>query len=258
NEIIHFSGPETGHYLQPSSGPPSLNLFAILRRGVRQTVRTALQQARGQHHSVMRENISVRIDGHNRSVTLIIEPIGESHETGLWVVAFRDTGHGTTTATAMPVPTGDANVKALEQEMRATKAQLRDAINDLEQYVEQTRVATEEYQSVNEELQASNEELETAKEEMQSINEELQTLNVELNSKNQWLLQLNSDLQNLMDNTEIAIVFLDQDLRIKNFTPAIANIFPLRDGDRGRPLMQIVSNLIDFDVARDLSKVQRK
>jgi len=258
NEIIHFSGPETGHYLQPSSGPPSLNLFAILRRGVRQTVRTALQQARGQHHSVMRENLSVRIDGHNRSVTLIIEPIGESHETGLWVVAFRDTGHGTTTATAMPVPTGDANVKALEQEMRETKAQLRDAINDLEQYVEQTRVATEEYQSVNEELQASNEELETAKEEMQSINEELQTLNVELNSKNQWLLQLNSDLQNLMDNTEIAIVFLDQDLRIKNFTPAIANIFPLRDGDRGRPLMQIVSNLIDFDVARDLSKVQRK
>ena len=134
---------------------------------------------------------------------------------------------------------------------------MRDAIDDLELHVEQTRVATEEYQSVNEELQASNEELETAKEEMQSINEELQTLNAELNSKNQGLLQLNSDLQNLMDNTEIAIVFLDQDLRIKNFTPAIANIFPLREGDRGRPLMQIVSNLIDFDVAGDLDNVRR-
>ena len=60
-----------------------------------------------------------------------------------------------------------------------------------------------------------------------------------------------------MDNTEIAIVFLDQDLRIKTFTPAIANIFPLREGDRGRPLMQIVSNLIDSDVTGDLDKVQR-
>jgi two-component system CheB/CheR fusion protein len=254
NEIIRFSGAETGHYLQPSSGPPSLNLFAILRKGLRQTVRIALQQARAQQHGVTRENLSVRIDGHNRSVTLIIEPIGESHETGLWVLAFRDIGHGTPT-TAMPA--GDANVQALKQELYETKAQLRDTINDMEQNVEQTRAATEEYQSVNEELQASNEELETAKEEMQSINEELQTLNVELNSKNQSLLQLNSDLQNLMDNTEIAIVFLDQVLHIKNFTPAIANIFPLRDGDRGRPLMQIVSNLIDCDVARDLGNVQR-
>ena len=68
NEIIRFSGPETGHYLQPSSGPPSLNLFAMLRKGLRQTVRTALQQARAQQQSVVREYLSVRIDGHNRSV----------------------------------------------------------------------------------------------------------------------------------------------------------------------------------------------
>jgi two-component system, chemotaxis family, CheB/CheR fusion protein len=257
NEIVHFSGAETGHYLQPTSGPPSLNLFAILRKGLRQTVRAALQQARGRQHGVMREDLSVRIDGHNRSVTLIIEPLGKSHDTGLWVVAFRDISHSTTAAASMPAPDGEANVQALEQELRDTKAQLRDTISDLEQNIEQARAATEEYQSVNEELQASNEELETAKEEMQSINEELQTLNTELNSKNQGLLELNSDLQNLMDNTEIAIVFLDQDLRIKNFTSAIANIFPLRDGDRGRPLLQIVSRLIDADVAGDLGKVQR-
>ena len=256
NDIIRFSGPETGHYLQPSSGPPNLNLFAMLRKGLRQTVRTVLHQARAQQQGVVREYLSVRIDGHNRSVCLIIEPIGESHETRLWVVAFRDVSQGTTAAPA-PAAIGDVDVQALEQELRESKAQLRDAIDDLELHVEQTRVATEEYQSVNEELQASNEELETAKEEMQSINEELQTLNAELNSKNQGLLQLNSDLHNLMDNTEIAIVFLDQDLRIKTFTPAIANIFPLREGDRGRPLMQIVSNLIDSDVTGDLVKVRR-
>jgi two-component system, chemotaxis family, CheB/CheR fusion protein len=258
NEIIRFSGAETGHYLQPSSGPPSLNLFAILRKGLRQAVRSALQEARAQRYSVARENLSVRIDGQNRPVTLIIEPIGASREAGLWVVAFRDTGQSTTTAaTTKPVPAGNVDVQALEQELRQTKSQLQDAINDLERHIEQTQIATEEYQSVNEELQASNEELETAKEEMQSINEELQTLNTEMNNKNQGLLQLNSDLQNLMDNTEVAIVFLDQELRIKNFTPAIANIFPLRDGDRGRSLMQIVSSLIETDVAGDLSHVQR-
>ena len=52
NEIIRFSGAETGHYLQPSSGPPSLNLFAILRKDLRQTVRTALQQARASNRAL--------------------------------------------------------------------------------------------------------------------------------------------------------------------------------------------------------------
>ena len=92
---------------------------------------------------------------------------------------------------------------------------------------------------------------------MQSINEELQTVNAELHTKNDALTGLNSDLQNLMDSTEIAIVFLDQDLRIKNYTPAIAKIFPLRVGDRGRPLSQIVSQLIDADLDADVSQVQR-
>ena len=92
---------------------------------------------------------------------------------------------------------------------------------------------------------------------MQSVNEELQTVNAELLSKNDTLIQLNSDLQNLMDSTQIAVVFLDQELRIKNFTPTIAQIFPLRAVDRGRPLIEIVSNLIDVDVATDLSTVQR-
>ena len=46
NEIIRFSGAETGHYLEPSSGAASLNLFAILRKDLRQAVRTAVQQAR--------------------------------------------------------------------------------------------------------------------------------------------------------------------------------------------------------------------
>ena len=127
----------------------------------------------------------------------------------------------------------------------------------MELHIEETKSATEEFQSVNEELQSSNEELETAKEEMQSINEELQTVNAELQSKNDALTGLNSDLQNLMDSTEIATVFLDQDLRIRNFTPAIAKIFPLREGDRGRPLSQIVSQLIDADLDADVTQVQR-
>ena len=115
---------------------------------------------------------------------------------------------------------------------------------------------TEEFQAVNEELQSSNEELETAKEEMQSINEELQTVNGELASKNDLLTRLNSDLQNLLDSTRIATVFLDDDLRIRHFTPALTGLFPLRDSDRGRPITEIVNLLTYDDLKRDVAEVK--
>ena len=60
---------------------------------------------------------------------------------------------------------------------------------------------------------------------MQSINEELQTVNAELQNKNALLSRTNDDLQNLFDSTQIATLFLDSDLRIRNFTPAMTEIF---------------------------------
>ena len=116
--------------------------------------------------------------------------------------------------------------------LRATRAQLEAATDDLETQIEDMKSTTEEFQSVNEELQSSNEELETAKEEMQSVNEELQTINTELNNKNELLTRLNSDMQNLLDSTQIATVFLDGQLRIKHFTPTLAPAVP---GARQRP-----------------------
>ncbi len=257
NEIIRFSGAETAPYLEPSSGPPSFNLFAILRKDLRQPVRVAVHDARAKQHNVVRENLSLKIDGQNRRVTLIIGPIAETKEPGLCVVAFREVVQHAPGSSDTSVPAGSADGQDLEQELRETKSQLQAAVNDLEQYLEETKSATEEHQSINEELQSSNEEIETAKEELQSVNEELQTINAEMLSKNEELMRLNSDLSNLMSSTEIAIVFLDQDLRIKSYTPTIASIFPLREGDIGRPLTQIVSKLIDSDLAGDIAQVQR-
>jgi two-component system, chemotaxis family, CheB/CheR fusion protein len=106
--------------------------------------------------------------------------------------------------------------------------------------------------SVNEELQSTNEEMETSREEIQSINEELHTVNLELNGKVEQLDQSNSDLQNLFDSTRIAIVFLDRNLLIRNFTPAVTQIFNLISTDRGRPLTDIVSHLDQMDFDNDL------
>jgi two-component system, chemotaxis family, CheB/CheR fusion protein len=99
--------------------------------------------------------------------------------------------------------------------------------------------------------------LESSKEELQSINEELATVNGELNAKNEALTEVNSDIKNLLDSTQIATLFLYNDLRIKNFTPAMTELFHVRAGDRGRPITDIVSRLGYADLEQDVKGVLR-
>jgi two-component system CheB/CheR fusion protein len=257
--ILRFSGGEAGRYLEPSAGAANLNLFRNLRKTLRPAVRAALQTMFATHGPVVHDNVVIRIDGRSRPVTVIVEPIsGGSGEAGLFVVAFLEGSHGIDGNGGTNANVTDSTaVRAIEHELRTVRTQLQSSIDDLETANEEMKSAAEEYQSVNEELQSSNEELETSKEEMQSINEELQTVNAEMTSKNDALTRLNSDLKNLLDSTQIATMFLDSALRVKNFTPAIKDIFHLRESDRGRPVTDIVSLLAYDDISRDVAKVLR-
>ncbi|WP_168170359.1 PAS domain-containing protein [Rhodanobacter sp. C03] len=102
---------------------------------------------------------------------------------------------------------------------------------------------------------SANEELEISTEEMQSINEELQTVNAELNAKNQALNLLNNDIRNLLDSTHIAVLFLDRDLHIRNYTPAMTKLFHLRDGDSGRPINEILPGINYPELKNDVAHV---
>lgn len=257
HEILRFSGGEARHFLEPSAGIASLNLFRILLKSLRASTRVAVLKAIETGETVVAQNLAVRIDGKNRDVTLVVEPIADrtAKDRGMCVVAFRDTTHSADLRVPEASQTNDSDA-ALQKELMSTRGQLRAASDELETTIEDMKSAAEEFQVMNEELQSSNEELETAKEEMQSINEELQTVNSELSGKNDQMLRLNSDLKNLLDSTKIAAVFLDDDLRIRHFTPALTELFPLRDTDRGRPITEIV-NLINYDdLKRDVVAVQ--
>jgi two-component system CheB/CheR fusion protein len=124
----------------------------------------------------------------------------------------------------------------------------RDEIHALRQEMgasaEELQAANEELQSTNEELQSANEELTTSKEESQSMNEELQTLNGELQSKLDDLALAQSDMQNLLNSTDIATLFLDSALNVRRYTDQITRIIHLREGDIGRPLTDLASTLL--------------
>ncbi len=257
-EIVRFSGGEVRHYLEPTSGVASLDLFRLLLKALRPATRAAIQRALATHDQIVVEGLQVSIDGKTRYVTMIVEPLTETttNPNGFYVVAFRDSSPGA----AAGIQDGIANAiastdEALQKELLATRGQLKASNDELESAVENMRSAAEEFQVMNEELQSANEELETSKEELQSINEELQTVNSELASKNDQMVRLNSDLKNLLDSTRIAAVFLDDALHIRHFTPALTGIFPLRDSDRGRPITEIV-NLVNYeDLRRDVAAV---
>jgi two-component system CheB/CheR fusion protein len=260
DRILRFSGPAMGQFVEIAPGAPSYALFDILRKTLRPAVRAVLKEARAIRGPVRHANLSARLAGDTRFVTLIAEPLEDvGAEPGLFVLVFQDVG---VVAPGGREPQVDEesndNFKALEQELRTTRAQLQSTIDELETANEELKSSNEEYQSVNEELQSSNEEMETSKEEMQSINEEIQTINSEMIGKNEQLTHLNSDLKNLLESTEIATLFLDGQLRIRSFTPSVTEIFHVRENDIGRPISEVVSLLDYVDLQIDARTVLRK
>lgn len=120
-------------------------------------------------------------------------------------------------------------IEDLETELKINRQELQNAIEELE-------TSNEELQSSNEELMASNEELQGTNEELQSVNEELYTVNAEMQERNRQLSDLNNDISNLFNSTDIGTVFLDLDLNIRKFTPALKTHFKLKEDDIGRSI----------------------
>ena len=140
--------------------------------------------------------------------------------------------------------------------MRDKEEYLQTTTEELETSNEELKSANEEMQSINEEMQSTNEELETSKEELQSVNEELATVNAELQGKVADLSHANNDMNNLLAGTGVGTIFVNHQLLIQRFTPAVTQVINLIATDVGRPVGHIASNLADYDhLVEDVRRV---
>ncbi|MEK7850270.1 MAG: PAS domain-containing protein [Deltaproteobacteria bacterium] len=146
-------------------------------------------------------------------------------------------------------------MKELEQELLYTKENLQATLEESQASNEELKSANEELQSTNEELQSTNEELETSKEEIQSVNEELLTVNSELQAKIEQLAGLQNDMKNLLDNTNIGTIFIDENLSIRRFSREAVKVYRLLSTDIGRPLSDIKSNIDGIDLVEEAQAV---
>ncbi len=242
-EIVQFRG-KTGPYLEATPGAASLNLFKMAREGLPSALRQAVQRAAKSGGPVKAEGLRVKANGGIREVSLEVIPIGptegakgrhhlilflEKRARGASPAAAGERGPGPRTA-------AERRVAQLTQELADAHQHLQAISEEHEAAMEELRAATEEAQSSNEELQSTNEELETAKEELQATNEELTTVNDELNSRNLELRQLSDDLGNLLASTQVPILMVGADLRVRRMTPVAERVLNAAPGDIGRPI----------------------
>jgi two-component system CheB/CheR fusion protein len=257
-DIVHFSA-RTSRYLELAPGAPTRQLMTLARKGLRLDLRSAFREAVESNARVSRQAVPVSgEDGRLQMVDITVEPLVERHgEDPLYVVLFIDRGPPLSIEEAQGrTPAAESGAALLlEQELRDTKERLQSLIEEYETALEELRSSNEELLSVNEELQSSNEELEASKEELQSLNEELNTVNAELTQKIDALDRANSDLHNLFESTQIPTIFLDKNLMIRSFTPAVKELFNILPGDRGRPLTDLNSRLSLPKLVEDIRHV---
>ncbi len=255
--VIHLFGP-TERYLKQPQGEVRMDLLAWARPGLYAALRSAIKQALERRNKVVEREARVQQGGSSTDIRITIEPIPAVAE-DLFAVVFEDAreqAEARPAGEAVEATVSDeALVRELSQQLQDTQAELQGAREELDSVGEEYRSSYEELVSLNEELQSSNEELETTKEEAQSINEELLSVNSELEERNLAMRMVNADLENLLALTPIPIVFLDRDLRVRRFTPAVQNVMWLVRADVGRSIDHIKMRVDDDRVREDVLQV---
>ncbi len=252
-QVLQLRG-DIDRYLKLVAGEANFNLFNLVRSGLLVDLRTAIFQAQRSNLPVtknalrLEESSAVAVDQQARLINLQVIPFNvPTAEERRFLVLFEEALPATSSSSSVDIATLPSDLEqenrqlrqdmsAAMQERMATQEYLQAIIQEHENSNQDLKVANEEILSSNEELQSTNEELETAKEEIQATNEELRRRNLEL-------YQVNNDLTNFLASTNIPILMLTNDLRIRRFTPMAQRLFNFIPTDTGRLLSDIRPNL---------------
>jgi two-component system, chemotaxis family, CheB/CheR fusion protein len=245
-----FNGAES--LLEVQGRRPSLDALSLLDPEIRTTLVGALQRVAKDRQTVRFSGVRVRARGKDQLYNVTVEALSQPESNTLnYLIAFHLVGQ-TPLENFEPAPLqgrlSSANVQRLEDELRYAKENLQATVEELE-------TSNEELQATNEELIASNEELQSTNEELHSVNEELYTVNAEHQRKISELAELNQDLHHLLENTNVATIFLDRELRVRKFTTRVHDVFDLLETDVGRPLASFSHRLRHSDLIADAQSV---
>ena len=235
-QLIYAYGDTTKFTVKIKAGHVTNDLTNILEPNIVSHALSAAHQVIREKNSVLYENINVA------------ENEEDSREEDFWSVKAFYIEDPETQDSYIGITFLNDNLKDIRESNKTYSIDQRDKqrISELDnsliecqklykEALESLDSTSEELQSSNEELMAANEELQSTNEELQSVNEELYTVNSEYQQKISELTSANSDLETLLRATSLAVVFLDNSLKIRRYTSAVKEFI----------------NIIDFDIDRD-------
>ncbi|WP_159441375.1 chemotaxis protein CheB [Desulfopila aestuarii] len=253
-EVLYTIG-DVDNFLSLPSGMMKNDIRKMLRNEIAIPVTIGIQKAFKEEKEITYSNIGYHNERGNKVLKVDITPLpGNKIQSPLVAILFNEITDPSGSPPSHHDTTYDYDKEAeqrlldLEQELQFTKENLQATIEELE-------TSNEELQATNEELLASNEELQSTNEELQSVNEELYTVNSEHQIKIMELTELNNDMDNLLDSSEIGTIFLDDQLNIRKFSPQIKQIFNLIPSDLGRPFDHLTHRLKDQDILELIKRV---
>jgi len=275
HRIVYFSS-NTNPYLKHQTGKANLDIIQMAVGKLKLELRTALFQVMKDNKKYLKDSVTVKLKSGYRKIRIIIEPLvlstkSNNSQEKYYLIVFDEfenvhaAGLDIDDDSISSENTKDQIILQMENELISTKEYLNKVINDYNVSIEELKASNEEILSMNEELQSTNEELQTSKEELQMLNDELTRVNSQLNGKINELTQSKNDINNLFSSTEIATIFLDNNLCIKRFTPATTEIFNFITEDIGRPIEHF-SNKINYstlmddarEIIKSLSRIERE
>jgi two-component system CheB/CheR fusion protein len=252
DEVVYVSD-GMARFVRPSRGATSVALDDFLASELRLPVHSALDEAREGARDAEVRNVVVEIDGQARLFDVQVSPVADAGELMLLAVTEVRAAEAGEIGEAGEARRRDTR----EQELILTRKRLATVEREYEAAAEELRGANEELLSMNEELQSSNEELETSREELQSINEELETINAELTENNRQLTRANSDMKNLLESTDIATLFIDENDCVRLYTPEVRRLFGVQERDVGRSIHDLARHVDYPGLAADAAEVRR-
>ena len=249
--IIHVSA-NAVQFLAPAAGNPTTNLISLIHASLQTDLRACLFKAASLHKTVGVCNREFPTGEWVTNVHMTVRPVASGNKeymlVGFDIIdASLDRQEGTTSIETINTQ--------LEEDNARLSMQLRRTIEEAQIALLELRTANEEAQSANEEIRSIAEEFEASKEELQSLNEELVTINDEVLSKATEAATVNEDLTNFIAASNIPIIFIDDGLLIRRFTPQAKTIFSFESSDIGRSILDIRHKLDWTGFENDLRAV---
>ena len=253
--LLHVYG-DASKLFKPPQGEIITDATKMVVLPLQLPLSTALHRAKKERKSVIYSEIKIEPAGDPPFiVSLKVIPPEKYEESGDFYLVQID--QQKVAPSLQNIPTHELEVQTeAQQRITELEHELQYTRENLQALIEELETTNEEQQASNEELTASNEELQSTNEELHSVNEELHTVNIEYQSKILELTQLNNDIDNLLKSTEIGVIFLDSELKIRKFTPAATAAVSLRHTDVERPLQELTLKIECPELLTLLKEVQ--